>query len=55
MENAKALAEFKRSILDCLGIEPSNEESTRGEVRTFIGFHTDEELNEVIQECLTKS
>ena len=55
MENAKALADFKRSILECLGIEPSDEEHTGKEVRTFIGFNADEELNEVIQEYLTKS
>ena len=55
MENAKALAEFKRSILECLGLEPSDEECTKEEVRTFIDFHADEELNEVIQEYLTKS
>ena len=55
MENAKALAEFKRSILECLGLEPSNEECTKEEDRTFIGFNADKELNEVIQELLTKS
>ena len=55
MENAKALADFKRSILECLGLEPSDEEYTREEARPFIGFHTGEELNEVIQEILTKS
>ena len=55
MENAKALAEFKRSILECLGLEPSDEEYTKEEGRTFIGFNADKELNEVIQELLTKS
>lgn len=55
MENAKALADFKRSVLKCLGLEPSDEDYTREEVRTFIDFHADEELNEVIQEYLTKS
>ena len=43
------------TILDWLGYEPSDDDYTREEVRTFIDFHADEELNEVIQEYLTKS
>lgn len=55
MKNAKTLTDFERFILDWLGYEPSDEDYTREEVRTFIDFHADEELNEVIQEYLTKS
>lgn len=55
MKNAKPLTDFEKFILDWLGYEPSDEDYTREEVRTFVSFHADEELDEVIQEYLTKS
>ena len=55
MENTKTLTDFERFILDWLGYEPSDEEYTKEEDCTFIGFNADKELNEVIQELLTKS